>query len=443
MHRRVVITGLGAVSPMGVGFEALWGGLLQGRSALGPITRFDATGFPCRVGGEVAGYSAKDHVPKHYRKAVKVMARDIELAVGAAKFAAEDAGLITRERGEGVETTYPADRTGCHIGAGLIATETEELSAALATSRGEDGRWSAARWGETGMGNLQPLWLLKYLPNMLACHVTIIHGAEGPSNTITCGDASGLLSIGESCRVIERGDADVSFAGGAESKMNLMGMIRTYLAGRTGSSPESLDGSKILRPYAPDSCGVASEAGGLVILEEEAAARARGAKVYAHVAGFGAGHSGWPPYDDGSGRGPAGVVNEGLVLAMARALRDAGVGSGEIDAVVPGALGTPAEDTLEAGALRRVFGERLRDIPLITLAPNIGQCWAGSGGLAVGVGARAILEGVLPARVHAGGCPNDLAAGACAPQPRRLRTVMVCGGSLGGQNAALVLRAAG
>ncbi len=145
MSRGVVITGLGTVSGFGLGADALWDGLLSGRSSLGPVTRFDASGFPTRLAAEVKGFAAKDHVPKYYRKAVKVMARDIELAVGAAKSAVLDAGLVTRatiteKNGaapEGLDTglTYAPSRMGCQIGAGLIATETDELAAALATAR--------------------------------------------------------------------------------------------------------------------------------------------------------------------------------------------------------------------------------------------------------------------------------------------------------------------
>ena len=244
MRRQVAITGLGAVSSLGVGFPALWNGLLAGTSALGPITRFDASGFHCRLAGEVKDFSAKDHVPKHYRKAVKIMARDIELAVAAAKEAAEDAGLITRanlpEGGTG-ETTFLSERFGCHIGAALIAADTQELTSAMTTAVRAAGdrnsgdssmggfslnAWGTEDGGEEGMNNLTPLWLLKYLPNMLASHVTIIHGAEGPSNTITCNEASGLLSISESLRVIQRGAADICFSGGAESNVNFMRLIR-------------------------------------------------------------------------------------------------------------------------------------------------------------------------------------------------------------------------
>ena len=218
MRPRCVITGIGAVSAAGIGIDETWEALCAGRSGIAPISAFDASTAKCAVGGEVRKEgslaTARDYVPKHYRKATKVMARDTELAVIAASIAATDASLVTREAGEDAQPSYPSGRVGCPIGAGFIAAETEELTSALVTAKDNDGAFSLKRWGETGIGNLQPLWLLKYLPNMLACHVTIIHGCEGPSNTITCAEASGLLSLGESVRIIERGDAVACFSRG-------------------------------------------------------------------------------------------------------------------------------------------------------------------------------------------------------------------------------------
>jgi len=232
MSRRVVITGAGVVTGFGPGIEPLWSALLEGRSAIGPMTLVSPGGFACQVASEVKDYKARDFLPKHYRKAVKVMARDIELAVGAALEAVQSAGLITKglTTGEEAAMTYDASRIGCHIGAGLIAAEVNELAYAISTSADESGTFSYEKWGESAMGNLTPLWLLKYLPNMLACHVTIIHDARGPSNTITCSEASGILSLGESTRVIQRGAADLCYSGSAESKVNHMGMARLQLS---------------------------------------------------------------------------------------------------------------------------------------------------------------------------------------------------------------------
>ncbi len=443
MSRRVVITGLGTVTPLGVGIEALWDAMTAGRSGLGPITIMDASGLSSRLGGEVRDFSAKDHVPKGYRKAVKVMARDIELAVAAAKAAVEDARLVTRSTAEetGATTTYAGERVGCQIGAGLIAAETEELSSALATAA-SGGSFSLRAWGESGIANLQPLWLLKYLPNMLACHVTIIHGAEGPSNTICCGEASGLLSIGESARVIERDAADLCFAGGAESKLHLMGMLRAAFAGRLAETGDATDPAPFVRPFDPHATGsLIGEAGGIAILEESASASARGASAYAEIVGFGAAHSPAPPYTPAGERsGPGPGADRGRELAIRRALADADIGPEAIDAIVPAAHGSAWEDQAEAGSLRAVFGPRLAQIPLVTLTPFIGNTFAGSGGVAVAVAAMALRRQQLPARLHGGTPAAGLLVGPASARHAALRHILVCSSSLGGQNAAAVLR---
>lgn len=438
MHRRVVISGLGAVTGFGYGVNALWEGLYAGKSALRRITRFDPSGHPCQAGAEATGFSAKDHVPKHYRKAVKVMARDIELAVGAAKAAVEDAGLRTRgNTDEGQPTTYAAPRIGCQIGAGLIAAEVPELAAALATSTDERGEFSYEKWGTTGIENLTPLWLLKYLPNMLACHVTIIHEACGPSNTITCGEASGVLSVGESMRVIERGDADLCFSGGAESKINPMGVVRMHLAGRL--VPLKIEAGdeaawKHVRPYDPDARGsLLGEGAGIALLESFDTAQSRGAKPACELLGFGAGHS--------PRSGSAAQRADGLIAAIENALDDARTKPQEIDAIIPRATGVYETDDEEIEALRAVFGPRLTEIPIITLTPSIGDAVAGAAGIAVCVAAMCIRQRSLPARLHAGAPAPGILAGASAARDARLRRVLVCAGSLGGQNGAVVLGA--
>ncbi len=451
--RRVVITGIGAISSLGLGAQALWEGLVAGTSGLRPIARFDASGYDCRLAGEVRDFSAKDHVPKSYRKAVKVMARDIELAVGAAKTAVEDAGITTRAmvtEGVAASTTYPSDRVGCQVGAGLIAADTDELSAALVTARDAgSGEFSLRAWGtSTGadgqpgagaMNNLPPLWMLKYLPNMLACHVTIIHGCEGPSNTITCMEASGLLSVGESLRVIERDDADLCFSGGAESKVNLMGMLRMAFAGRLAPTGDQTDGSKVLRPYDPASAGsIVGEGGGILLLEELSKAQARGAKIHAEVVGFGAAHSQPIEWAQGVPAKPV-EADEGLQFAIENALNDAGLTPDDIDAIVPHAAGVPWMDTAERGALQRVFGSRLNDVPIVAVTPNIGSCNAGMGGLLAVVAALCVKHQQLPAQLNAG-TPAGIRAEARPARKATLRHVLACSSSLGGQNGAVILK---
>ncbi|MFZ4572845.1 MAG: beta-ketoacyl synthase N-terminal-like domain-containing protein [Phycisphaerales bacterium] len=449
MKRRVVITGLGVLSAYGVGAGPLWAGLLSGVSALRKPTRFDPAGLPSQLWGEIPAFSAKDYLPKSYRKAVKVMARDIEIAVAAAKLAVDDARLVTRAT-EGEEPpvpTYPTSRVGCQIGAGLINAETAELASAMVTSRrsGADaelldktGGWDTRAWGTidpgdgsqmSGMGNLQPLWMLKYLPNMLACHVTIIHGAEGPSNTHTCNEASGLLSLGEAARVIERHAADCCFAGSAESKASVAGGVRLALAERLALASESDDPRRVCVPFDPKSRGpLVGEGGGILVLEAAESAAARGARVYARVLGFGAAQSLGeviPPL-----HGPlGGEINEGLEDAIVAALADAGIDHSRIGAVVSQANGHPRFDSGEKAALDRVFAGR--SVPVVALAPFIGDCVAGNGGLQAAVGAMILANGRVPA----------VAAGAAGEQSK-VEYVLVCSSSQGGQNAALVLGAA-
>lgn len=464
--RYSVITGIGVVSAAGVGFEHTWNSLLQAKHSLARIARFNPDGFHCHIGGEVANFSAKDYVPKAYRKAVKVMARDTELAVAAAKLAVTDASFITRASEEpGAALTYPPDRVGCHIGAGLIAAETPELTSALVTAVTPDGKPAARHfdlraWGtvddpETpgaprgGMGNLQPLWMLKYLPNMLACHVTIIHGAEGPSNTITCAEASGQLSIGESMRVIERGDADACFSGGAESKLSVMGVLRMTLAGRLAHIKIIEPDVVPVAPFATTSVGaVPGEAGAIIILEESATAKARNARPYARLVGYGASQSPKPcvpPAMDVAARA------RGLELAIKAALRDAhktaGITIDDIDLIVPQACCHHDADSAEAHAIIAALGEsNAARAAIMPLVPFLGDCSAGNGGVQVAVAAMCLREQTLPALPdiwHQLGA-NPLPGLNLSPRPTapaRLRAALVCTSSQGGQNAAIVLAA--
>ncbi len=456
MQREVVITGIGAVSAAGIGADAMWRTLDAGETAIGPVSLFDASGFPTRLAGEIADLRARDFVPRSYRKATKVMARDTEIAVVAAQLAIADAGLASRGSGETGEAATPADatpitpdRTGCQIGAGLLSAEINELTAALTTST-TDGVFDARKWGsgeggEAAMNNLPPLWMLKYLPNMLACHVTIIHGTEGPSNTITCAESSGILSMGEAARVIERNDADACFAGGCESKLNPLGMARLTFAKRIAPTGDETDARAFARPYDPSSGGgLPGEGGAILMLEAGETARARDPEgIYAVLAGFGAGHSGAPIFPGVFDAEPgADLVDTGLRRAIRAALDDAGITPDEVDAIVPGALGVPTADTGERNALREVFGERLGSIETITVSPALGVSAAGHGALLVAAGAMAIRRQRLPARIHTGRAPEML-VGARAGGDASLHTVLVCTPSLGGQVGAVVLRSAG
>jgi 3-oxoacyl-[acyl-carrier-protein] synthase II len=436
-RRDVVITGLGPVTAFGPGMDVLWDALVAGRSAIARIRAFDPVNFPCQVAAEMPEgiFDVRQIVPKSYRKATKVMCRDVELAVGAAAAAVEDARLITRAVDPDAAPTFPPARLGCHIGAGLIAADVRELAEALITSRGADGSVDLRHWGRAGMANLTPLWLLKYLPNMLACHVTIVHGCRGPSNTITCCEASSGLSFGESMRVIERGAADACLTGGAEYKLNMMAFLRQEFTGRLAPSNGTHDPASVVRPFDPDARGtVLGEGGGILVVEAADVAADRGARVYARIAGFATTQSFCPdtvgldvPPEDPS-----------LADAIDGALRDGDVAPDQIDAIVPFGSGVPALDAAEAQAIKRVFGARSGAIPLVTTVPNVGCCAAGNGAIALCVAARSLYEQMLPARLSSRGA-KGLDAAAAPARGAPLRHALVFTPSQGGQNVAVVL----
>ncbi len=432
--RRVVITGVGIVSPLGIGVRAHWEGVLEGRSAVKRIAAFDPAGFPSQIGGEAPAYKIGDYVPKSYRKATKVMARDIELAVIAADDAFKDSGLKSSAY---IETPdFDGTRFGCNIGAGLISCDLNELSSAFASAR-EDGnpnRLDLKKWGRDGMQQLTPLWLLKYLPNMLSCHVTIVHQLRGPSNTITCADASSHLAIGEAFRTIQRGDADMAICGGAESKVNPMGLIRQVLLKRVteqNDSPESA-----VRPFDVEASGTAiGEGGGLLILEEYERAKARGAKIYAELVGFAASQDTYKTTDPS----PTG---HSYGKAIQKALADANLPPAAVNLIVPNGLGIAAHDRAELAGLLTVFGAGLARIAFSPIKGQIGNMAAGSG-VDAATAVLAVAHGAVPPAINtrkvAGGQALNVSG---ATREMRLDVAVSSVYSLGGQNAALVFKKA-
>ena len=435
MSNTVYITGVAPVCGLGLGIDDVWQGLLDGQSVIAPCRAFDTSHFESTLTAEVPGYKMRDFVPKSYRKQTKVMARDIELAVLAADQAARDAGLVTSGTADGdnadAPPCYDPTRVGCHIGAGLIAADLDELTLALDQSRKDDQSFDIHLWGREGMRNLTPLWLLKYLPNMLACHVTIIHDVQGPSNTITCAEASGGLSLGESLRVIQRGQADACFCGGAESKVNPMTFIRQVYSGRLTTNNDDPAGA--VRPFDQNASGtVVGEGGGILILESAATYEQRsGTNAYAKVLGFGASQSvnratrSLEPCEDG--KGPR--------QAIEKAMREAGVGPDDIHAVFPFGCGHPNWDAAEAAALRSVLGQRLSEVPVVSVKSLIGNCSAGASAIDLCIAAKALREQKLPPMTGRDQ-PID---GLGATTAEKLDTVLVCTTGFGGQNAAVVL----
>lgn len=428
MKREVLITGIGPVCALGLGIDEAWPKLVAGESAIAPIRAFDATGFTTPLAAQAPeGFKVRNFVPKTYRKATKVMAKDIELAVAAADLAAKDAKLTTAATPD-AEPSYDPARVGCHIGAGLIAADTTELTAALDQSRGGDDGFDIHHWGSEGMTHLTPLWLLKYLPNMLACHVTIVHDLQGPSNTITCAEASGGLSLGESLRVIQRGQADACFCGGAESNLNLVSYLRKQYTGRLIS--EADDPATAVRPFDEAAGGtVVGEGGGILVLESaETFEKRGGTHAYAKVLGFGASQSLDKPGT--SGRGP--------MLAIRAAMRDARLQADEVDAVFAFGCGYRDWDAADAAALREVLRDRLAEVPVVSTKASIGNCSAGAGALDLAFAAKALREQQLPKIINRDN-PID---GLHATEPAKLDRVLVFTTGFGGQNTAAILEKA-
>jgi len=439
-NRRVVITGLAPVTPIGVGVEAFWDALLEGRRGVRAIQAFDPSRFESRIGGEIEGLKIGAVVPKSYRKSGKIMARDIVLAAAAAYYAVRDADLRTKcvvDRGEASECNVASDRLGANIGSGLICADLQELAEAL-HSASDNGEFSMAKWGEIGMKNLTPLWLLKFLPNMLACHVTILHEARGPSNTITCGEASSHLAIGEGFRQITRGSADVSMCGGAESKTNPMALMRQCLGRRLSTNNDNPE--QACKPFGKDRDGtVISEGGGTVILEELEHAKARGARIYAELVGFGAAAD---AYDSTRPNIPH-PEGRGGVLAAKKAFKDAGIRAEQLDLIAAQAGGLRDRDAIEAIMIRELLGEQTAETPVMTVKGSMGANGAGSGAIDFIASVLALYHGVVPPGVN---CDSpDPAFGlklvAGRPIDANIEYALSYAYALsGGQNAALMIK---
>jgi 3-oxoacyl-[acyl-carrier-protein] synthase II len=431
---------MGVAAPTGIGIDPFWDGLMRKESGIRRVESFDPSGLASQVGGELPAFQLADHIPKSYRKSVKVMSRDIKLAVVAAYHAVKDAGLNTKcivDRGEVDGPPNVANsRFGANIGAGLVCADLTELAGALSTAAAEDGSFSLKAWGIEGMSNLTPLWLLKFLPNMLACHVTIVHDAQAPSNTITCAEASSHLAIGEAFRTIARGAADVCICGGAESKMNPMAMARPLICGRlaTGSNDNP---AAACRPFGADREGtVAAEGGGLVIIESLEHAKARDARIYAELVGFGASTNtaSWSEAD------PTG---ESLALAIRKAMVDGGLTADELDLACPFGTGIDTFDRSEMAAWSDVFGDRLGTIPALTTRGAVGNNGAGSGAIDFAATVMAVHRNMVPPSVNTENADKDCPFQFVQDDPKdfNLNHALTVGYALaGGQCAALAIR---
>ncbi len=410
VRRRVVITGLGVISPLGNTLNEFWANSVAGRSGIAPITRFDLTGYPCRIGGEV-----RDFDPTLFmdRKAARRMARFSHFAVAAARQAWTHAGL-PEELGD-------PRRVGVIIGNGGGGLDQTDIAVETRISKGHS--------------KVDPLWYAKALPNMAAANVTMQLGAQGYVNTVSTACASGTQAIGDALEVIRRGTADVMIAGGTESALSLTG-IAGFASMRALTTHQYDDPARASRPFDRDRDGFApAEGAGILVIESLDHARARGAQPLAELLGYGVAA-------DASHLVAPAEEGIGAKHAMVAALADACVAPEEVDYISAHATATPVGDIAETQAIKAALGSHAYRVPISAMKSQTGHLLGGSGGIETVAAVQTIASGEITPTVnleHPGdGCDLDYVA----QQSRRLpvRTVLKNSFAFGGMNASIVLQ---
>ena len=406
---RVVVTGIGAISPYGPGADRLWNNLLAGESAIKPIENFDVSGFSCTIGGEIRDFDARDFIE---RKSARRMARFTQLAVAAAREAIEDAQLDL--------DTLDRSRIGVVLGNG--AGGYPEIQAA------------ASKLFDRGGMRLDPLFLPKVLPNMAAANIAMQFGLLGYNTTVVTACAAGTQALGDAANVIRNGQADIVISGGTEAGFCQLGLggfaVMRALSGRN-EEPTAAS-----RPFDADRDGfVPGEGAGIIILESEESARRRGVDYAVELAGFGssadAHHLVMP---DADGAGPIRAINW--------ALEDAGIAPDELDYVNAHGTSTPLNDASETKALKIALGEAARDVPISSTKSMIGHIFGGAGGLESIAAIRSITDGKLhPTINYTTPDPEcDLDYVPNEARETNVNAVLKNSFGFGGQNACLVFR---
>jgi 3-oxoacyl-[acyl-carrier-protein] synthase II len=369
--REIVITGMGVVSPIGIGVEAFWESLCRRRSGVRRLDLLGGSDLVPPVGAEVTDFDPKRFVRP--RKSLKVMSRDIQLGFAAADMACQQASLQPG--------AVDPDRLGVVFGADMIACDLTELRPAYAKCM-VDGRFDFARWGDSAMAEMFPLWMLKYLPNMPACHIGIAQDARGPNNSLTLGEASSLAAVAEAVRVLLRGQADVMIAGGTGCRIcpTMWAYRRLHCLSERVDDPAS-----VVRPFDADRDGmVYGEGAGAVVLEERGHAEARGAAILARIGGFAAA---FEPRRDG--REPDGRA---VRQSIEQVLQQSGLQAADIGYASAQGLSTPLDDRLEAQAIRDTLG----DVPVTAPKSYFGNLGAGGGAVELVASVLAFQHGEVP-----------------------------------------------
>jgi len=365
--RRVVMTGVGAVTPVGNTAEEFWAALLEGRSGIGAITRFDTTGYATRIAGEVKGFDPLKYIDK---KDERKFDRFLKYAVACAAMAVEDAGIQTDR--------VDASRFGVLVGSGIGGLETLLENFETLRTKGPD--------------RVSPFFIPMIIINMASGVIAMRFGAKGPNSSVVTACATGNHAIGEAMRIIERGDADVMIAGGSEAiivPLTIAGFSQMKAMSTRNDEP-----TKASRPFDAARDGfVCGEGGGLVVLESLEHARQRDARIYAEMVGYGmtgdAHHMTAPdPEGDGAAR------------AMAAALRDGGLEPSAVGYINAHGTSTPYNDKFETIAIKRVFGEHAKKVPISSTKSMTGHLLGAAGGIEAIATAFAIHHGVLPPTIN-------------------------------------------
>ena len=408
--RRVVITGIGMVTPLGIGNDLTWAALLEGRSGVSAITKFDTTGYPCKIAGEIRDFAPEKWIEK---KEIKKSDTFIHYAIAASQFAVDDAGLDV--------TPEIADRVGVIIGSGIGGLPLiEETHKKLL---------------EKGPGRISPFFIPGLIVNLAAGHVSIRFGARGPNSAPATACATGAHAIGDAFKIIQRDDADVMIAGGTEAVVTPLA-IGGFSAMRALSTRND-DPQRASRPWDLDRDGfVMGEGAGIVILEERERALARGARIYCELTGYGmtsdAYHISAPAEDGG-----------GIIRVMQRAMHDAGIEPAEIDYINAHGTSTPAGDRAETVAIKNVFGSHAFKLAVSSTKSMTGHLLGAAGGLEAAITARAMLEGVMPPTINYEtpdpDCDLDYVPNYA--RQKKLRHTLSNSFGFGGTNATLVFSA--
>ena len=403
------MTGVGLLTPLGIGTDISWEAILAGTSGIGPITQFDATAFSCRIAGEVKGFDPAAYIEK---KEIKKMGRFIQFAIAAADFAMESSGLkITPEI---------AEQVGVYIGSGIGGFEVIEREHLTLLQHGPR--------------RISPFFIPATIINLASGYVSIRTGAKGPNSATATACTTSAHSIGDSFRMIQRGDADAMICGGTEAAVTPMG-IGGFAAMRALStrndSPE-----RASRPWDKDRDGfVVGEGAGMLILEELEMARTRGARILAEIVGYGmsadAFHVTAPP-DDG----------DGAFRVMRNAMRDAGIQPHQVDYINAHGTSTEVGDRAETAAIKRAFGEHAYKVAVSSTKSMTGHLLGGAGGIEAGISVLALRDQIAPPTANLenpdAGCDLDYIP--LHARPMKIEYVLSNSFGFGGTNGCLIFK---